>query len=158
MNTTAGAGLRNREDLIKCPVCEVYLRSNEGFTCPKCRRGPLCKSHRYAGSRECSSCVFDGKVKELNDLKRQEHSIRSLLRLLQFLFLVFAIMLISRKAGIPETIEFLQHGIFMDNLPYLGGVSVAGYLIFFFILYNQRSMIRDLESQINKGEFRKMVK
>ncbi len=150
----AGAG----EQLFRCPVCDSYLKKSEGFTCPMCRRGPLCKSHRVRGKKECTSCVFELQMKELRDLKGQEQSIRSFLRLLQFLFIVFAMVFIALKTDIVETIEFLKYGIITDSLTLLGGVSVAGYVLFYIIMYNQRQKIRELESGVNRSEFRRIIK
>ncbi|OGW38276.1 MAG: hypothetical protein A2Y97_04640 [Nitrospirae bacterium RBG_13_39_12] len=70
--------MSNKEELVRCPVCDLYIKRNEGFTCPKCKRSSICKKHRYPGMRECTSCVFGMKAKEVSDLKRQENSIKIL--------------------------------------------------------------------------------
>jgi hypothetical protein len=150
-----------REELLTCRACGSYLGKGEGFRCPRCRRTPLCRNHRVPGSRECAGCVMEAKTKELRDLKNQEKSIRNFLRLTQFLFLVFAILFISSKAGLVEMLDFLKDSIVMDNLGYLGGFSVAGYIIFQIIRYNQKSRISGLETginELNKKELRRLVK
>lgn len=149
------------KELLTCRVCGSYLNEGEGFRCPRCRRSPLCHTHRVPGRRECAGCVLEIKTKELRDLKSQEHSIRSFLRLMQFFFLVFAILFISSKSGLASTVEFLRHGFIMENMGYLGGLSVAGYILFRIILYNQDSRIRKLETEMNKIEkkdLRRLVK
>ncbi len=104
---------------------------------------------------------METKTKELRDLKSQEQSIGNFLRLTQFLFLVFAILFISSKAGLVESLDFLKDSIVMENLGYLGGFSVAGYIIFQIIRYNQKSRISELETgikELNKKELRRLVK
>lgn len=145
-------------ELIRCLICEVYLEGEKGFNCPRCRRGPLCNGHRVPGRRECASCVFEMQKKELNDLKTQERNLRSFLRLLQFLFIVFAILFISSNTGIPEVLDFLQNNMIITSLKYLGGLSVIGYLVFYGVLFGQRHRIAEMESEMGKAEFRRMVK
>lgn len=144
-------------ELTQCPVCQSYVNANEGFRCPKCKRGPLCRSHRVPGRRECTSCVFDMKAKALMDLRSQESSIRGFMRLLQFTFLLFAVFFVSFKLGATEYVEFLRDTPLTNNdlLLSLGGLSVAGYILFFIILYNQKSNIRALEDELGASEFRR---
>lgn len=147
-------------ELVTCRVCGSYLREGEWFRCPRCRRAPLCRTHRFPGRRECSGCVLESKTKELRDLKGQGRSIRGFLRLTQFAFLVFAILFISSKTGLAGAVDFLKDNIIMGNLEYLGALSVSGYIIFRFILYNQNSRIGKLEAEINKmkkTDLRRMV-
>ncbi len=148
----------NAQELIRCTVCDVYLEGDKGFICPRCRRGPLCKSHRVPRRRECASCVFEMKKKALNDLKTQEHNLRSFLRFLQFLFLVFAIFFVALKTGIPEVLDALQKNMITTSLTYLGGLSVVGYVIFYGVLYSQRQKITEMESEMSKAHFARMVK
>lgn len=141
---------RNKEDNIKCPVCDTYFLQKEGFNCPKCKRGPLCKKHRVHGRRECISCIIDLKIRELNILKGQTHNIKSFLRLTQFVFLLFSVFFVSMRLGLAEIVEILQNNLIADSTIYLGMVSVLGYIIFYTILYNQRQKIGLLESEIEK--------
>jgi hypothetical protein len=143
------------EDLIRCPVCEVYLKKTEGFICSKCKRGPLCKKHKVIRSSECASCLYDRRRKDLLLLKEQEINLKSFLRLLQFLFLVFAVFFIALRSGLEDTVEFLQSSFIKDSLLYLGGIAVFGYIVFYFILYNQRGKIQEAESEIRKVEVRR---
>lgn len=148
----------DKQELLRCAVCDVYVRREEGFTCPRCRRGPLCKSHRVPRRRECASCVFDMKNKELVALRGQEQSLKSFLRLLQFLFIVFAILFVSVRTGVAEVLQFLQDSVITDGFGYMGVLSVAGYAVFYLLLLSQRQRIREMESEMNKAEFRRMVK
>jgi hypothetical protein len=142
--------LENEEDLAKCPVCDFYFKSDEGFTCIKCRRGLLCKKHKVAGTKECASCVIERRNKELSDLKAQEMSLKSFLRLLQFLFLVFAVLFIAVQIGLDDTLELLQYDFIKDGLPYFGGGAFLGYVVFYFILNNQKAKNLELENVIRK--------
>ena len=148
----------NNQELLRCPVCDVYVRREEGFICPRCKRGPLCKSHRVPRRRECASCVFDMKNKELVALRKQEQSLKSFLRLLQFLFIVFAILFIALRTGVAEVLQFLQDSVITDGFGYMGVLSVAGYAAFYLLLLGQRQRVREMESEMNKTEFRRMVK
>jgi len=150
--------VENKEELVSCPVCSVYLSSGEGFMCPKCRRGPLCRRHRVTGRRECASCVFEMQTKELKEMKVQENNLRSFLRLLQFLFLVFAVIFIALRTGIPEVSDVLQQSVITQSFGYLGALSVAGYLLFYIMLRSQKNKIEEIESELKKTEFRRMVK
>ena len=147
--------MEDQEDLLRCPVCEVYMKKTEGFICSTCKRGPLCKKHKVIRSSECASCVYDRKRKGLLLLKEQEMNLKSFLRLLQFLFLVFAIFFIALRAGLEDTVDFLHSSFLKDGLLYLGGISVLGYIVFYFILYNQRGKIQEVESEIRKIEIRR---
>jgi hypothetical protein len=143
------------EDLFRCPVCEVYMKKTEGFICSTCRRGPLCKKHKVVRSTECASCVYDRRRKDLLLLKGEEINLKSFLRLLQFIFLVFAVFFIALRAGLGDAVEFLKSSFIADGLLYLGGIAVFGYIVFYFILRIQRGKIQEIESEIRKIEVRR---
>ena len=151
MDTRAG----KNEEMLKCQICDVYLKKEEGFTCPKCRRGPLCKNHRVPGKKECASCIFEMQMHELNTLRNTEESIKHFVKLLHFVFLVFSIFFISLKLGLADLVEFLRNSLITDSLIYIGGASLIGYILFYFILYTQKSKIKEIESQIRNVEIRR---
>ena len=142
--------VENQEDLTRCPVCEFYFKDSEGFTCVRCRRGPVCYRHRVPGTKECVSCVIDRKLKEHSEIKAQEMGLNSFLRFLQFLFLVFAVLFIALKTGLEDTVEFLQYDFIKDGLPYLGGGAFLGYIVIYFVLHNQKEKTLELENVIRK--------
>ena len=142
--------LEAQEDLERCPVCEQYFKRTEGFTCTKCRRGLLCKKHKVAGTKECSSCVIERRHKELSALRSQEMSLKGFLSFLQFIFLVFAVLFIALKIGLEDMVEFLQYGFINDGLPYLGGGAFLGYIVIYFLLHNQKEKTLELENVIRK--------
>ena len=88
-------------------------------------------------------------------LKEQEINLKSFLRLLQFIFLVFAVFFIALRTGLGDTVEFLRSSYIADGLLYLGGIAVFGYIVFYFILYNQRGRIQEAESEIRKIEVKR---
>jgi hypothetical protein len=139
-----------QEDLLECPICGTYLRRNEGFTCPKCRRGPFCRTHRVPGERACPGCVLEIRSKEITALQSQEKSLRGFSLLLQFFFLVFAILYIVDKVGLREHVEFIMLNIIVDYSLYIGLIALLGSLIFYILLRAQRGRIIELESQVNK--------
>ncbi len=147
-----------KEELRRCPVCDAYLRAKEGFFCPKCKRGPLCKNHRLPGERVCTSCTFDKKARELRDLKRQEQSLRSFLRLTQFIFLLFAVFFVSLKIGLLDTLEFLQETPVTHYVVYaMGAVSTVSFVLFYVVLSGQKGRVKEIESDLNNLKFRRLV-
>lgn len=139
-----------KENLLECPICGTYLQRNEGFTCPKCRRGPFCRTHRVPGERACPGCMLEIKSKEIAALRAQEKSLRGFSLFLQFFFLVFAILYIADKIGFGEYMELLMINIIVDYSLYIGLVALLGSLIFYILLRAQRSSIMELESQVSK--------
>jgi hypothetical protein len=144
-----------REELIRCAACEDYISSSDGFYCPKCKKGPLCRKHRLSGRRECRSCTIDLKLREMNLLKQQEKNIRSFIRFVQFLFLVFSIFFIAIKFRLAEEVSFLHNYLITGSLLYLGIGSVVLYGIFLAVLVTQRSRIDSIESTISGIEVRR---
>jgi hypothetical protein len=145
--------------LKSCTICDAYLKNGEGFICPKCRRGPLCRNHRLPGNKVCTSCVFDVKAEEVGALRAQEQGIKGFLRLTQFVFLLSVIFFVVMKMRLSEIEEFMEHAWITDYVVYImGGVGVVGYVLFYTILYGQRKRINQLESEINKLKFRRLAK
>ena len=143
----------SKSELKRCSLCEDYLNNNEGFYCPKCKKGPLCNKHRFPGEKECASCITETKLYKTNVLRSQEKGIKSFIRFLQFIFLAFTIFFISSKFGILGEVEVLKHTIVSGDILYIGIATIILYGIFYFILFNQRQNITRLESEI--GEIRR---
>jgi hypothetical protein len=146
---------KEAEGLIKCSLCEDYLKKNEGFYCPKCKKGPLCKKHRSPGKKECISCTIENKLHEITTLSGQEKSIHHFISFIQFLFLVFSVLFIALKLGLLDEIDFLKHNIFMENLIYIGIGTAIFYAMSYIIILSQKAKIADLNSDIEKIRFRK---
>ena len=139
-----------REEVVQCSVCQEYIRFNEGFQCPKCRRTPLCKKHRTPGRKECVSCVIEMKLLELKTLREQEQSIKNFNRFLQFLFLVFALLFIALNIGVAEEVEWLKDNIFADNLIYIGIGNIVIYVISYSFMVSQSKRNDMIASEIEK--------
>lgn len=116
----------------------------------------MCRTHRFPGERECSGCVMEIRAGELTSLRRQEQNLRSFLRLLQFVFLVFSILFIASKLGVAETVDILRDNVIMDHLIFFLCISVVGYAVFYGILYYQRKRINHLD-QKTRSEFRRFI-
>lgn len=144
-----------KEDMLKCPICEVYFNRNEGFACPRCKRGPLCKSHKVPGQKECAGCVLEMKFKEKSKLQEQEKNIKNFTRLLQFVFILFSIIYIAYKIQLLETIEFIENSIYTEYLIFVVIGTLSGYLIFYLLLRSQRNKIDELEAQMEKVEIKR---
>lgn len=136
------------DGLIQCLICGDYFAVSGGFSCPTCRRGPLCRRHRASGSRECVSCILDIKVRTMNALRGQEKSIRNFVRFIQFIFLVFAVFFIAAKFGFLEEVGFLQQNLFIENAVYVMLAAGVIYAVSFMMELGQRRRIVDLESEI----------
>jgi len=149
-----GDMLQQSDDLLKCSVCGVYVHKEEFFTCPRCRRTPLCRKHRIGGMKECASCVFDMRKKDLNALYGQEMSIKQFLSFLQFVFLGASVFFVGLKFGLAEHVEILRLPLIDKVVLAIGTLSVACYILFRVILYNQRGKIDDVMQQIRKLEVR----
>jgi hypothetical protein len=139
-----------KENLLECPMCGTYLQRNEGFTCPKCRRGPFCRTHRIPGERACPGCVLEIKSKEISTLKAQEKSLKGFSLFLQFFFIVFAIFFVADKLGFGKYMELLIINVIVEYSLYIGLVALLGSLVFYILLRAQRSRINELESQVSK--------
>ena len=139
-----------KDDLLECPICGAYLRKREGFTCPKCRRGPFCNTHRVPGERACPGCVLEMKSKEVTALNSQVKSLKMFSLFLQFFFLVFAIFYVADKVGFREYMEFPILNILIEYSLYIGLIALLGSLIFYILIRAQKSRIIDLESQVTK--------
>lgn len=145
-------------ELTKCLICDVYLAEREGFTCPKCKRGPLCGLHKFQGKRICTSCAFDIKSRELMEIRNQERGLKGFLRLSEFVFLLCAIFFILMKIGWLESMDFLQETIITDYVVYsMGGVSLIAYGIFYLILLSQKNKMKEIEAVMNTIKYRRLV-
>jgi hypothetical protein len=139
-----------KENLLECPICGAYLRRSEGFTCPKCRRGPFCRTHRVSGERACPGCVLEIKSREITALRAQEKSLKGFSLFLQFFFLVFAIFYVADKIGFRKYMELHMIDTIVDYSLYIGLVALLGSLVFYILLRVQKSRIIELESQVSK--------
>ncbi len=137
----------NKKDLSQCPVCEVSLHPEEGFVCPHCKKGPLCRKHPVSGTKECVSCLFGRRKKELQALAKQEMSITQFLKLI---FIVFAIYFVALKCGLGQFMEILQESVFARYLRYHGITPVAAGSIIAMTLYNPQGKIADADLQLRK--------
>jgi len=147
--------VEEKKVLSRCLVCDVYVHPEESFVCPRCKKAPLCRRHRVPGRKECASCVFDIRKKELMALNGQETSIKQFLRFLQFIFLVFAVLFVALKFGLGEYVELLREPVLAKYLLYLGIIPVLAYILFAALLYNQRGKIADAELQLKKLDNRR---
>jgi hypothetical protein len=142
-------------DLVRCAACDDHIKISEGFTCPRCKKGLLCKKHRLSRHRECLSCTFDLKLREVNTLRDQEKNIKSFIRFAQFLFMVFAVFFTATKLGFTNEIEFLQNHFITDSLLYMGIGAVILWGIFYVVLFSQRGRIASVENAMRDIEFRR---
>ena len=149
-----------KEDLSRCRICDNYLRRLEGFACPRCKRHPICKSHRVPGRKECASCVFDMKARELQGLAELQRSLQGAVRFFQFLFFAFVLLFAASRVKLPEELDFfdfLQSEGIKDALPYIGAAVALGLVIFYLMLLSQRSKVGKAREELKKLEHRRLV-
>lgn len=144
-----------RNELTRCLVCDTYVHPQESFTCPKCKKSPLCRRHRVPDRKECASCYFDLRMIELNALRNMENNIGLFLKFLQFVFIICAIVFISLKTGLSEFVEVLQFPQLEGRIVNFISIPIGGYILFFLILYNLRRKETDMVEQLSKLEFRR---
>ncbi|GAB4488350.1 MAG: hypothetical protein OHK006_18670 [Thermodesulfovibrionales bacterium] len=142
-------------ELLRCPICETLLQHERGFTCPRCRRRPLCVKHRAPGRKECFGCAQEILQKELAGLYAQEKSLKAFEHLMQFLFIVFSILFAAGRFDTEGILRPYLDNPIGDNLLFFGIVAAAGYVISLIILYNQRQNIRNAESQVRTFSMRR---
>jgi hypothetical protein len=147
--------MKENEGLVKCSICDDYLKKDEVFYCHRCKKGPLCKKHRLSGKKECNSCSIDDKLYEINTLSGQENSIYHFIRFIQFIFLIVSVFFITLKFGLLDEIDFLKNNIITENLVYIGIGSAIFYAVSYLVLFVQKSKIAELRSEIEKIRFRK---
>jgi hypothetical protein len=148
----SNSALNNKKELIQCPVCDDYFRDSEGFCCPKCKKGPICKRHRVVQRKECASCTIDLKLPELKAIREQEKSLGHFLRFLQFVFTVVVIYFIAFHYGLLEAIDFvfMQNNFIAQNLIPIGIIIIVLLGIAYTVLYSQKKKADDIESYIEK--------
>ena len=139
-----------KKELIRCPVCEDYFTAGEGFSCPSCRRGPLCKKHRLYGRKECVSCTVDLRLQELRSLREQVQNIGHFIRFLQFIVLVIGVYFTAFKYRLLKEIDlaFLEKNVLAQNLVPVGAGVLVLLGIFYFVLLSQKQKVGEIESEI----------
>lgn len=143
-------------ELQKCLVCETLLQNEKSFACPRCRRRPLCMKHRASGRKECFGCAHEIVREELAGLFSQEKSLYAFSRLMQFVFLVFAILFTASRFDTAGVLQPYLDNPIGGNLLFFGLGAAAGYVISLIILYNQRQAIRNAEDQLRTLATRRM--
>jgi hypothetical protein len=137
-------------NMIKCAICGEHFNANEAFSCPKCKKGPLCRKHRITGRKECLSCSFDVTLKEVNILRGQEKHIKGFINFLQFLFIAFAIIFIASTFGLLEEIAYFKENLIINNISYFGIGTAVLLIIFYLIVSNQKHKIEKIEAELGK--------
>jgi hypothetical protein len=139
-----------KERLLQCSACGDYINPKEVFSCPQCKKGPLCRRHRLPGRKECISCTIEVKLHEVKALQGQERNIRQFIRFLQFVFLLCAILFIAIRLGLSEAIDVLKHNFITENIAYIGIAAVLIAIVFYVLKFIQTQRITELESEIEK--------
>lgn len=135
----------------RCPICESHYSRNDVFVCPECRTA-YCQKHRVTGEKLCTSCFFENRLRELDTMHRYNNAVKSLSLLLQFLFLLSAILFVASRFEYLEVLDLEYLWLFADSSIYIAGGTLAGYLICFGIMYNQKNGIQKTESLLKRLE------
>lgn len=120
------------------------------FICKSCRKKPLCPTHRdeeYRGV--CIRCASTLRAKKLADLRAGLSSIKAFLRLMQFLFLLFAVMFIVERLMPGMAPEFLLENFLVKYLYVWGALSALGFVVMYVVYLGQKSSVSRLETEIS---------
>ena len=121
----------NVDKVIECVSCGKILDNGKYFTCPKCRRAPMCYSHRDNELKICVGCASEVRVKELNEIRSTQRGLSGFLRLVEFLFIASAILFASMRF-IPDVMpDFIKDNMLVKYI-YIWSVV---FFVFTIILY-----------------------
>lgn len=133
---------------VQCLICEKFTEKEQTFICRKCRKSPLCFEHLDNEYRSCSGCAAEERMKLHKNLMREEVSVRSFLRLTQFIFILIAIFFVIRRLFYEHVPDFLKVNIFFEYLFLWGGVALSGMALCYIMLLSQRQKIKEVEDKI----------
>ncbi len=134
---------------VQCVECEQHIDPFAGFICKSCKRRPLCQDHGDPQQRGfCIKCANRMRRRKLNDLKGGLKSMKGFLRLLQFVFLVFAVLFVTQRLMPEVAPAFIWDNFFAKHLYVWGVLSAVGFVAIYIVYLGQKSSIKNLEFEI----------
>ncbi len=137
-----------KRNLVKCEICEKTVESVRTFTCRRCRKSSFCLDHFDPEYKVCSGCAAEERIRLYNNLLRQERSLKSFLRLAQFLFIVAAISFAARRFLWEDIPQFMKTNVVFEYVFYWGATAIAGMVLCYLIIFSQRGRIKGVQNKI----------
>jgi hypothetical protein len=139
-----------QQESVQCAECGQYIDPFRGFVCKSCKRRPLCQEHRDPKMRGmCLKCANRLRRKQLQDLKSGVKSMKTFLRFIQFLFLVFAVVFVFQRF-MPESIpSYIAENVVFKYIFIPGILSAVGFVVVYFIYLGQKKTVGELEAEIS---------
>lgn len=132
---------------VQCVLCGKY--SDRTFACNKCRKRPLCLTHRDPKLGFCVHCAAEIKTEQLNTLRPVATSLSVFIKLLEFIFVIAAIFFAAQRF-IPGYIPpYLEDNVFTDHLHFWGWVSGAGIVLIWAALFIIKRKMRGIENMLD---------
>lgn len=137
--------------VVQCVLCGAVIEKRHVFSCGKCRKTPLCPSHRDPEYKFCSNCASEIRLNEISRLERGRRNLSAVLRLSEFALILSAVLFAALKL-IPEHVpQFIKENVITENLYPIGGASVVLTLILRIVIAAERAKIKRLEGRISKA-------
>ena len=135
---------------MRCIGCDKSVEKARTFMCRKCRRSPFCLAHLDGELKVCSGCAFEKRVSLYNELLKQEKGLKGFLRLIQFIFVLSA-MLVSASRFFGERIpDHIRENVLFTYAYLWGGLAVIGMAVSYLVLFLQKQKAASLNEKIHE--------
>jgi hypothetical protein len=138
-----------RETAVICIGCDKPVEKARTFMCRSCKRSPFCFTHLDEEFKTCSGCAFEKRVGLYNDLLKQEKSLRGFLRLVQFIFIMSAILFSASRLFAEHIPDYVKENIFFANVYLWGGLALLGMMVCRVLLFLQKQKAAALNEKIH---------
>lgn len=135
------------EKSVQCVVCGQY--SDRTFVCNRCRRRPICVTHRDTKLGFCLHCAAEIKTEKLNTLRPVATSLSVIMNLLEFIFIVTAIFFAALRFIPGYVPPYLKDNIFANNLYLWGGLSAVGTALLCIAAFIVNRQIRSIHEALD---------
>lgn len=137
---------------VQCVECEQFMDPFATFICRSCKRRPLCPTHQDSEFRGlCSTCANGVRRKKLAELQSGLKSLKGFLRLLEFLFIVIAIIFTAQRLMPDLSPPFIWDNFFVKHLYIWGALSAAGFVVLYLVYLGQKNSVRNLMSELDSA-------
>jgi hypothetical protein len=142
-------GDMSQRESVQCAECGQYIDPFRGYVCKSCRRRPLCREHMDPKMRGiCQKCANRTRRKQLGDLKAGAKGMKSFLRFLEFLFLVFAVLFAAQRL-VPDAIPaYIAQNVAFKYIYIPGILSMVGFVVVYFLYLGQKRAVSELEDEL----------
>jgi hypothetical protein len=136
--------------MVTCIGCDKPVEKARTFMCRKCKRSPFCFTHLDQEFKTCSGCAFEKRVGLYNDLLKQEKSLRGFLRLVQFIFILSAILFSASRLFAERIPDYVRENIFFVYVYLWGGLAVFGMAVCYVLLFLQKKKSAAMDEKIHR--------